>query len=127
MWINVDPAAHNMCDGCYFGTDNCYSANPKPYALAPTNGAANGQLDDEAGDISSDDARISVAWCAEQMKNQPECSAQFIGVFPDNGHCWCAKTGGDCSTLSADLNKMKDGHFFQSKLDLRYGACLRMR
>ena len=114
-WIDANPTAHNMCDGCFFGDNGCVGT--KAYALAPVDGIAAGSST-EGASISLEDARISVAYCAEQMKNEPDCSPQFIGVSKSNGHCWCAKTGGNCQNY---VNFLTDtGHFFQSKLNTRW-------
>ena len=68
-----------MCDGCWLGSTDCVGAE-KAYALAPVDGQANGVLIMPGVAISKEDARISVAYCAEQMKNEPDCSKKFIGV-----------------------------------------------
>ena len=90
-----------MCGGKQFDL-----SGQGAYALAPVNGVANGRLGTPGIDMTREDARISVAYCAEQMKNDPSCSTQFIGVAPNNGTCWCAQSSGDdnsnCATLEAN-------------------------
>ena len=109
-----------MCDGCWFGQDGCGGSNTKAYALPPANGLPNGQLTNgPSSPTSKADARISVAWCAEQMKGASECSKEYIGVSKDNGHCFCAKAGGDCDSnvKIPYLTDTVDGGFFRSKLE----------
>ena len=111
-----------MCDGCWFGQDGC-GGNTKAYARAPADGVPHGQDSEPTGTaeekaISKADARISVAWCAEQMKGASDCSKEYIGVSKDNGHCWCAKAGTSCS--GSDIDDVTDtvnGGFFRSKLE----------
>ena len=98
-----------MCGGKQFDL-----SGQGAYALAPVNGVANGRVGTEGASISLEDARISVAYCAEQMKNEPDCSPQFIGVVKNDGRCWCAQSSGtantDCSTLETN------NHFFERML-----------
>ena len=111
-----------MCDGCWFGDNSC-AGDTKAYALAPAaNGLPRGQQTEPTGSakaISKADARISVAYCAEQMKDATECSTEYIGVSNGNGHCWCAQAGGNCDT-NGNLQLLTDtvnGGFFRSKLE----------
>ena len=65
----------------------------------------------EGTPIAVEDARISVAWCAEKMKNDNSCSTQFIGVAKGNGVCFCAASGGgECAQ-----RKMEAYLFTQTK------------
>ena len=121
-----------MCDGCWVGQDGC-GGNTKAYARAPANGVPHGQGSEPTGTaeekaISKADARISVAWCAEQMKGASECSKEYIGVSKDNGHCWCAKAGGDCDSNAniQNLNDIVNGGFFRCKLEAHSLAPLLM-
>ena len=100
-----------MCDGCWFGSSACVGAE-KAYALAPVNGQSNG-MDMPGVTISKDDARISVAFCAERMKNELNCSKQFIGVSKKDGQCWCAKESDNCDNFAGFTKYI--GHFFQVK------------
>lgn len=104
-----------MCDGCWFGTKGCVGAN-EAYALAPFNGQPTGSHSPSYLFTDKEDARISVAWCLEQMKNHDECSKQFIGVANSNGHCWCAKKGGDCYNDQTIGSLTSRGHFFELSL-----------
>ena len=88
---------------------DCAGAD-KTFALKPVNGQANG-MHMSGAPISREDARISVAYCAEQMKNEPNCSKQYIGVSVRNGQCWCAKKSGNCSNFIEVTSYL--GHFFQ--------------
>ena len=107
-----------MCTGCFFGGDTGCSSLPKAYAYAPVNGAATGGISqlDPAVEISNDDARISVAYCAEKMKDEPTCSTEFIGVSKSDGRCYCIKTSSSCSTTYQNF-LTSTGYFFQSKLE----------
>ena len=98
-----------MCDGCWLGSADCAGVK-KAYALAPVHGQANG-VHLPGVDISKEDARISVAYCAEQMKKEPDCSKQFIGVSMKDGQCWCAKENGNCENLLVFTSFV--AHFFQ--------------
>ena len=62
------------------------------YALAPVNGRATGDVGTAGPAITLEEARISVAWCAEQMKSDTTCSTHFIGVVKDDGQCYCAQS-----------------------------------
>ena len=111
-----------MCDGCWFGEGGC-GGNTKAFTLPPANGLPQGQQTAPTGSdttISKADARISVAYCAEQMKDATECSTEYIGVADDTGHCWCAKEGGNCDTNANIKDRLLDtgnGGFFRSKLE----------
>ena len=98
-----------MCDGCWLASAGCAGAE-KAYALAPVHGQANGMHMPGVA-ISKEDARVSVAYCAEQMKNEPDCSKQFIGVSMKDGQCWCAKENGNCDNLLVFTSFV--AHFFQ--------------
>ena len=100
-----------MCDGCWFGSSACVGAE-KAYALAPVHGQSNGVAMPGVA-ISKGDARISVAFCAERMKNEPDCSKQFIGVSKKDGQCWCAKKNDDCENFVGFTSYI--GYFFQTK------------
>ena len=99
-----------MCDGCWFGSSACVGAE-KAYALAPVNGRANG-MGMSGVAISIEDARVSVAYCADQMKNELNCSKRFIGVSKKNGQCWCAKASDNCENFVGFTNFI--GYFFQT-------------
>ena len=101
-----------MCVGCYVGDSDCGST--PAYAHAPVNGVATGGTSASGAALSSADARISVAYCAEQMKTAPACSTEFIGVKKSDGRCYCVKTSDSCS---GDYESFltSTGHFFQSK------------
>ena len=114
-WVDVQPAilqANNMCGGCWLGDPDCGDAK-KPYALSPFNGQATGRYDDEGPRISKDKARISVAWCLEQMKDYSECSKRFGIVDENNGRCWCVKAGGECNADKSDSIFAKSIHLFE--------------
>ena len=102
-----------MCDGCWLGSADCAGVK-KAYALAPVHGQANG-VHVPGVDISKEDARISVAYCAEQMKKEPDCSKQFIGVSMKDGQCWCAKQNDKCdnfvgfTSFGAHFFKLQEG------------------
>ena len=98
-----------MCKGCWFGSSACVGAE-KAYALAPVHGKANGTRTPGVA-ISKEDARISVAYCAEQMKNETDCSKQFIGVSMKDGQCWCAKKNYNCENFVEFT--IHHGHFFK--------------
>ena len=112
------PAATEMCSGkWFFNSDGqgLYARKPVD-GKTPTGGVTPGDA------ISQADAMISVAWCADQMKDDNECSQQFIGVSHNNGHCWCAKKGGctvgDRNIINVADDNLKNyimagGHFFQ--------------
>ena len=108
-----------MCGGCWVGQNSCGARNVNAYAHPPVDGVPHGQMGTEPDSaLSKEEARISVAWCAEQMKGASDCSTEYIGVSKGNGHCWCAKAGTSCS--SGDLNYVTDtvnGGFFRSKLE----------
>ena len=110
--MDADPAANQMCDGCWLGSTDCVGAE-KAYALAPVDGQANGMLIMPGVAISKEDARISVAYCAEQMKNEPDCSKKFIGVSMKDGQCWCAKENDNCDNFVSFTSFV--GHFFKSR------------
>ena len=110
-WTDADPAANQMCDGCWFGSSACVGAE-KAYALAPVNGQVNG-MDMPGVAISKKDARISVAFCAERMQNEPNCSKQFVGVSKKNGQCWCAKANDNCEKFVKSTSYIL--HFLQMK------------
>ena len=104
------PAATEMCSGkWFFNSDGqgLYARKPVD-GKTPTGGVTPGDP------ISQADAMISVAWCADQMKDDKECSQQFIGVSHSNGHCWCAKKGGVCKN-NYDIAHylLHGGHFFE--------------
>ena len=80
--------------------------------LAPVNGRANGMTMPGMG-ISKEDARISVAFCAERMKNERNCSKQLIGVSKKNGQCWCAKANDNCEKFVEFASHIL--YFFQMK------------
>ena len=101
-----------MCDGCWFGFSGCAGAE-KAYALAPVDGRANGMLIMPGVAINKQDARVSVAYCAVQMKTEPDCSKQFIGVSMKDGQCWCAKENDNCDNFVSFTSFV--GHFFKSK------------
>ena len=105
-WRLAHPKASGMCSGNWF-----YSNTLGKYSYKPLDGKtlAGGHTTGVA--ISQEDASISVAWCADQMKDATWCSTEFIGVAHNNGLCWCAREGGDCSQMSATLKS--GGHFFQ--------------
>ena len=108
-----------MCDGCWFGDNGC-GGDTKAFALPPANGLPQGQQTTPDEAISKADARISVAYCAQQMKDAIECSTEYIGVADDTGHCWCAKEGGNCDTNTNIKDRLLDtvnGGFFRSKLE----------
>ena len=119
-----------MCGGCLFGQAGCGGSNTKAYALPPANGLPNGQLTNAPSTPTSKaDARISVAYCAEQMEGATECSTEYIGVADDTGHCWCAKEGGNCDTNTNIKDRLLDtvnGGFFRSKLEAHSLAHLLM-
>ena len=96
-WIDADPAANQMCDGCWLGSTDCVGAD-KAYALAPVDGQANGMRTPGMA-ISKEDARISVTYCAEKMRNERDCSKQFIGVSMKDGHCWCSLKNKNCDNF----------------------------
>ena len=109
-----------MCNGCWFGQSGCGGSNTKAFTLPPANGLPQGQQTTPDEAISKADARISVAYCAEQMKDATECSTEYIGVADDTGHCWCAKEGGNCDTNANIKDRLLDtdnGGFFRSKLE----------
>ena len=101
-----------MCDGCWFGFSGCAGAE-KAYALAPVHDQTNDMQHLTGGSISKEDARISVAYCAEQMKTEPDCSKQFIGVSMKDGQCWCAKENDNCDNFVSFTSFA--GHFFKSQ------------
>ena len=49
--------------------------------------------------ISKEDDRISVAYCAEKMRNERDCSKQFIGVSMKDDHCWCSLKNKNCDNF----------------------------
>ena len=100
-----------MCDGCWFGSSACVGAE-EAYALAPVNGQANG-MGMPGVTISKEGARVSVAYCAEKMKNELNCSKQFIGVSKKNGQCWCAKENDNCEKFFGFASSIV--YFFQTK------------
>ena len=110
--MDADPAANQMCDGCWLGSTDCVGAE-KAYALAPVDGQANGMLIMPGVAISKEDARISVAYCAEQMKTEPDCSKRFVGVSMKDGQCWCAKKNDNCDNFVDFTSYM--GYFFKSQ------------
>lgn len=84
------------------------------HALAPVYGKPTGSFDPGPA-ISKENARISVAWCVEQMKkieNLAECSKQFVGVSGVNGACFCATYGGDCRESNNDIKSLRDAKMF---------------
>ena len=98
-----------MCDGCWLGSTGCVGA-PNAYALVPVHGQSNGtQMPGVA--ISKEDARISATYCADQMKNESDCSKQFIGVSMKGGQCWCAKQNDKCENFVSFTGFA--GHFFK--------------
>ena len=116
IWIDATPTATNMCDGCFFGSGSgCGST--AAYAYAPVNGAATGGTTTATSPaITRDQARISVAYCAEQMKDEAACSTEFIGVSKSDGRCYCIKTSSSCTDAYQNF-LTSTGHFFQSKLE----------
>ena len=98
-----------MCDGCWLGSADCAGVE-KAYALSPVNGQANGMRMPGVA-ISKEDARISATYCADQMKNEPDCSKQFIGVSMKGGQCWCAKQNDKCDNFVSFTSFA--GHFFK--------------
>ena len=110
QWVLAHPAVEKMCSGKWFSNaDGQAMMAYKPLGGKTPNGGT--QL---GVAISQADASISVAWCAEQMKDDTACSLQFVGVAHNNGHCWCAKEGGDCKS-NFEINKyfLAGGHFFK--------------
>ena len=101
-----------MCDGCWFGSSGCAGAE-KAYALAPVHDQTKGMQHLTGGSISKEDARISVAYCAEQMKTEPDCSKRFVGVSMKDGQCWCAKKNDNCDNFVDFTSYM--GYFFKSQ------------
>ena len=98
---NVKVGDDWMCGGKNYSDANSQGA----YALAPVNGQARGSVGTPGSTITLEQARISVAWCAEQMKNDPDCSTHFIDVAEANGQCYCAQssnTNTSCATLETD-------------------------
>ena len=101
------------------------------YALAPSSGcAADGQIDTSGTEISNGNARISANYCAEQMAGHvcsdggtccvsgsssqcsgSACSATYVGVANDDGHCVCITGVGDCDSS----NLKRDPHLFELK------------
>ena len=110
-WVDADLTANYMCDGCWFGDQDCAGAD-KAYALKPVNRQATGSRMPGVA-ISREDARIFAGYCAEQMQNEPGCSKHFIGVSVRNGQCWCAKKSGNCGDFMEVASSL--GHFFQSR------------
>ena len=112
-WRLAHPKASGMCSGNWFYSNtlltHMYAYKPLD-GKTPTGGHTTGVA------ISQEDASISVAWCADQMKDDKECSQQFVGVANNNGHCWCAKKGGDCSNFDIKTYILSGGHFFELRL-----------
>ena len=98
-----------MCSGKWFVN----SGGRHIYAYKPSDGKTPSGGLTVGGAISQADASISVAWCAAQMKDTAECSQEFIGVAHNNGHCWCAKKGGNCEIGDIANYLIAGGHFFQ--------------
>ena len=122
-----------MCNGCWFGepiknggVEKCGGSATKAYARAPSSsGEPQGDTKAPTGtaeekSISKTHARVSVAYCAEQMKDATECSKEYIGVAGSNGHCWCVKAGeGECTggNWKKQLMNVTHGGFFKCKLE----------
>lgn len=99
---NVKVGNFWMCGGNKYVDDG---SNQGAYALAPVNGKATGRVGTPGPAITLEEARISVAWCAEQMKSDTTCSTHFIGVVKDDGQCYCAQssnTDDECETLETN-------------------------
>ena len=76
-----------LCKNGEFWSAGAYAYNPKDGK--PNGGSSAGSR------IWLEQAQVSVVYCAEQMKG--ECSERFVGIAPNNGHCYCVKTGDDCA------------------------------
>ena len=96
---NVKVGNDWMCGGKKYLDD---STDEGVYALAPVNGRATGDVGTAGPALTLEQARISVAWCAEQMKSDTDCSTHFIGVVKADGQCYCAQSSDvdtACDTL----------------------------
>ena len=80
------------------------------FAHAPVNGLPTGGSS-SGGSISLEEARISVAWCAEQMT--ADCSTHFVGITKNTGQCHCAKSS---SADTECASKETANHFFERML-----------
>ena len=98
-----------MCDGCWLGSTGCVDA-ANAYTLSPAHGQSNGMRMPGVA-IGKEDAHISATYCADQMKNEPDCSKQFIGVSMKGGQCWCAKQSDKCENFVSFTSFA--GHFFK--------------
>ena len=80
------------------------------FAHAPVNGLPTGGSS-SGGSISLEEARISVAWCAQQMT--ADCSTHFVGITKNTGQCHCAKSS---SADTECASKETANHFFERML-----------
>eukprot|EP00937_MAST-01D_sp_MAST-1D-sp2_P001759 g1759.t1 len=43
------------------------------------------------------EAKIGLAACVQALAADPTCSAEYVGVAENNGHCWCVDAGDPCA------------------------------
>ena len=71
-----------MCDGCWFGNNDCGDSSKRVHALAPSSDQWHGQIGTEGSPVAREKDHISVVY-VEQMKHHSNCLTQFIGVAED--------------------------------------------